>query len=219
MSGTVAAIEHMAEVGRSEQFVQGQDMRASQVADVDIVPNSSSIRSGEIATVNRHFRPLAKRCFDGDLDEVSGAGARRSRSPQGVRTGNIKIAQRAVVERVTPGHVVQHAFRHKLRPPVRGCRSWRGIFGYRIKPQRAVNRCRRGKYEVAHLLRDGALEKRLARYGIVAIIFERIADGLRRDRRAGEVKDAADLMVAQEPSDKRLVFRATLDEGRARIEF
>src|ERR1700741_1687470 len=175
----------MANSGRSEEFVQGQDMRPSQVTDVDIVPNSSSVRGGEIFTVNRHFRPLAKRCFYGDLDEVSGASTRRSRSPQRVRTGNIEIAQRAVVKRVTPGHVVQHAFRHKFRPPVRGRRSRHGIFGYRIKSQRAINRGRRGKYEVAHLLRDGALEKRLARYEVVAIIFERIADGLRRDRRAG----------------------------------
>src|SRR6516165_3081567 len=101
MSATVAAIEYMADTRRSEQFVQGQDMRPSQVADVDIVPNSSSVRGGEILTVNRHFRPLAKRCFDGDLDEVSGVGARRSCSPQRVRASNIKIAQRAVVERPT----------------------------------------------------------------------------------------------------------------------
>jgi len=39
----------------------------------------------------------------------------------------------------------------------------------------AVNRGRRGKYEVAYLLRDGALKKRLARNSVVAIIFERIA--------------------------------------------
>jgi hypothetical protein len=71
---------------------------------------------------------------------------------------------------------------------------------------------------VVYLLRDGALEKRLARYGVVAIIFERIAHGLGRDRGAGEVKDPPDLMVAQEFSDKRLVFHATLDEGRTRID-
>jgi len=175
VSAAVAAIEHMADVGRSEQFVQGQEMRASQVADVDIVPNPGSVRSGEIATVNRHFRPLAKRCFDGHLNEVSGAGARRSRSPQGVRTGNIKIAQCAVVKRVTPGQVLEHAFCHKLRAPVRGRRSRHGIFGYRIKSQMAVNRGRRGKYEVAYLLRDGALKKQLARNSVVAMIFERIA--------------------------------------------
>src|ERR1700751_4842616 len=105
----------MADARRSEQFVQGQDMRPSQVTDVDIVPNSSSVRGGEIVTVNCHFRPLAKRGFYGDLDKVSGACARRSRSPQRVSTSNIEIAQRAVVKRVTPGHVVQHTFRHKLR--------------------------------------------------------------------------------------------------------
>jgi hypothetical protein len=49
-----------------------------------------------------------------------------------------------------------------------------------------------------HLLRDGTLEKRLARYGVVAIIFERIVDGLRRDRRTGEVKDAADFVGSNE---------------------
>jgi hypothetical protein len=32
------------------------------------------------------------------------------------------------------------------------------------------------------------------------------------------MKDAADFVVAQEPSDKYLVFDATLDEGRARID-
>src|SRR5215469_4059921 len=193
-------------------------MRLNQVADVDIVSNSGSVRSGEIVTVNHHFRPLAKRSFYSDLEEVSRAGARRSCSPQGVRPSNIKIPQRTVVEGVTSGHVVQHAFCHELRPPVRGRRSRHGIFGYRIKSHRAVYCGSRGKYEVAHLLRDNALEKRSGRYGVVAIIFERIADGLWRDRRAGEVKDAADFVVAQEPSDKRLVFDATLDEGRAWID-
>jgi hypothetical protein len=32
------------------------------------------------------------------------------------------------------------------------------------------------------------------------------------------VKDAADFVVAQEPSDERPVFYATLDEGRAWID-
>src|SRR6516165_1712774 len=193
-------------------------MRPSQVADVDIVPNSSSVRGGEIVTVDRHFRPLTKRCFYGDLDEVGRASAGRSRSPQGVCPCNIKIPQCAIVEWVTPGHVVQHAFCHELRPPVRGRRSRRAIFGYRIKSHRAVYCGSRGKYEVMHLLRDGALEKRSARYGVIAIIFERIADGLRCDRRASEVKNAADFVVAQESSDKRLVFHATLDKGRAWID-
>src|SRR6516164_5798964 len=146
----------MTDPGRSEQLVQGQEMHPSQVADVDIVPNSSSVRGGEIVTEHRHFRPLAERCFYSDLDKVSRAYARRSRSPQGVGPSNIKIPQRAVVERVTPGHVVQHAFCHELRPSIRSRRSRHGIFGYRIKSRRAVYRSRRGKYEVMHLLRDGA---------------------------------------------------------------
>jgi hypothetical protein len=70
---------------------------------------------------------------------------------------------------------------------------------------------------VAYPLRDGALEKRSARCGVVAIVFEGIADRLRRDRRAGEVKDAANVVVAQKLPDERVVFHATFHEGRAWI--
>jgi hypothetical protein len=58
----------------------------------------------------------------------------------------------------------------------------------------------------------------LARNSVVAIIFERGADGLRGDRRGGEVKDAADFVVVEKPSNKCLVFHATFDEGRAWID-
>jgi hypothetical protein len=121
----------MADAWRSEQFVQGQDMRQSQVADVDIVPNSSSVRRGEIVPVDRHFRSLAERHFYSDFDKVSRGDARRTRSPLGVRSSDIEIPQRAVIERVATGHILQHAFRHQFRPPVRGRRLWRGILGHR----------------------------------------------------------------------------------------
>ena len=69
VAAPVTAIEHMADAGRGEHFVRGQDMRPGQVADVDIVLNSRSVRGGEIVAVNRHFRPLAKRDLYGDLDK------------------------------------------------------------------------------------------------------------------------------------------------------
>jgi hypothetical protein len=68
VSAAIAAIEHMAEAGPGEEFVQGEDMHPSQVADMDIVPNPSSVRSGEVITVDCHFRSLADRHFDSDLD-------------------------------------------------------------------------------------------------------------------------------------------------------
>jgi hypothetical protein len=71
---------------------------------------------------------------------------------------------------------------------------------------------------VSDLLRDSALEKRSARRGVVAVVLEGIADGLRRDRGACEVKDAPDVVVPQEPSDERAVFDVTLQEGRTRID-
>src|SRR6516225_5436793 len=60
VSEAVAAIEHMVEAGPSKQFLQGQDMRPSQVAHMDIVPDTGSVRGSEIVTVNCQFRSLAE---------------------------------------------------------------------------------------------------------------------------------------------------------------
>jgi 2-keto-4-pentenoate hydratase len=67
---TIAAISITE--GPPAQIAQGVGMRTDQVANVDVIANTSAIRGRIIGAVDCELGPKPERCFDGDLDKLGG---------------------------------------------------------------------------------------------------------------------------------------------------
>ena len=94
-----AQVEDLA-LASPEQVLQGQPMRRSQVAGVDVIPDAGAVRGGVIGTEDGNALPLALRCLKHQWNQVGFGGvilpdkaARRS-------TGGIEVAQRHIFQAI-----------------------------------------------------------------------------------------------------------------------
>ncbi len=218
IAAPIAAIERVAGRRIADQQVERIDMRRRQVADMDIVAHPGAVGRFEVGPEHADMAALARRGLDRDLDEVGGPRGRLARSPLGVGTRHVEIAQRAIVDRMGRRDVVQHDLRHQLRHAIGIDRCLGRFLAHRHDLWNAIGRRGRREDEVAHPARDRTFDQRTARGGVVAVVFERIADRFGHDDRSGEVHDRGDRMFPKRRAHQRLVLDRALHQRRAWID-
>ena len=157
----------------------------------------------------------ADRGFARDLDQVRRALALLPRAALRVRPGDVEIAQRAVVERVSRRRIREHPLGHQLRRAVGVDRLLRIILGHRHFLWRAVNGGGRGKEDVLDSRLDRSAHQRVRRDRVVPIIIERLLDQFRDHDRPSEMHDRADALLGEDAFHQRRVGDVSFVERNA----
>ena len=110
--------------------------------------------------------------------------------------------------------IPQHPLGHEFRAAIGVDGAGRVIFPGASAVGDAVHGRRRREHELRDAVGGTGREQRARAGGVVAVIFEWVADGLRDAERSGEMQHGVDVVLAQHPRDERGVGDIAQHEGR-----
>ncbi len=161
---------------------------------------------------------LAGRRLARHLDQVGGASGRLPGTALRIGAGDVEITQRAIVDRVRGGGVLQHDLGHQLGHAIGVDRPGGRELAHRAFLGHAVGGGGRGEDEVTHPARHRALDQRAAVGGVVPVVFERVLHRLRHDDRACEMHDRADAEALERLRDQIRIPDIALDQLRPLVD-
>ena len=208
------------------QVGQGLQMGVGQVLDVDVVAHAGAVGRGVVGAEDRHVGALTDRDLAGHFGQQGRLRCRLADSAARVRARDVEVAQRHVAQGVDGGDVAQHPLRHEFRGAVRIDRRRRRVFGGFAVAWNAIDGGRRGEHHVLDARAQRVLEQRSAGAGVVAVVFQRVGDGLGHDGVRREVHDGVDVEAREQlrqhgrvagVADHELAVQHRLAEARRQV--
>ena len=202
----VAAVQHLG-FPAPAQVVERLQVGIGQILDMDVVAHACAVGRGVVGAEDHQLFAPPHRHLAGDLDEQGGPGGGLADAAVHAGARYVEVAQGDVAQVGGGGEIAQHPFAHQLGGAV-GVDGGRGaLFVAEVALRDAIDRRGRGKDEVPHARVLAAGQQIAGVAGVVAIVFERVADRFRDHGVGGEVHDGVDAVVGQHPGHQGLVPR------------
>ena len=132
------------------------------------------------------------------------ADAARALGARDIEIAQGDMAQRQRARRLRRGlDIPQHPLGHEFRAAVGVDGAGRVVFPGASAVGDAVDRRRGGEHELRDAVGGAGREQRACTGGVVAVIFERVAHGLRDAERSGEMQHGVHVVLAQHAADER----------------
>ena len=212
VAAAIAAVEHAARGPALEVPEDGQ-MDVGEIGDMDVVAHAGPVRRVVVGAEHGHRIARSRRRLAGDLDEVRGTAAGRTRAPLRVGARDVAVAKRGIAQVMGGRRVVEHPLGHQLGAAIGVGGRGGGLFRHRrCGRHAAVNAGARCEDEPAHPARDAGLEQRRAHERVVPVVLEGIDDRLRHRDAGGEMDDRGDAVFGDDGADGAGVPGVALDE-------
>jgi hypothetical protein len=189
----------------------GDDVGFGQVAHVDVVADAGAIRGRVVVTEHLRGQTSAHRAHR-QGDEIVGAGV-----AEVVAAGadDIEVAQCYPRDAMRRRHIREHPLSDDLRPAVGAGREQRRRLVHQRDVLLAVDSGRGRVHDVAHAGRDHGVEQGAHAVDVLAVVEQRLLDGLPPRLLGGQVHDPGDAVLAHRRSDGAAVEHRALDESHA----